>query len=80
MSARNVNLREVSNLKMILSGKVTAINADKSPSIEITQIRVNDLKHPWKLRDKVFLEINVELTDIYPPNEIKIVKSVDQRL
>jgi hypothetical protein len=57
-------------MKIILKGKVTAINADGTPSIEITHARINDLKHPWKLKDEVFIEVEVELSDIFLPCEI----------
>jgi hypothetical protein len=58
-------------MKIILKGKVTAINADKTPSIEIVHARINDLNHPWKLKDELFIEVDVPLSDIILPSEIE---------
>jgi hypothetical protein len=52
-------------MKIMLKGKVTAINADKTPSIEIVHARINDLHLPLKLRQELFLEIDVPLLDIF---------------
>jgi len=58
-------------MKIILKGTVTAINADNTPSIEITHARINDLNHPWKLKEELFIEIDVKLSDIILPSEIQ---------
>lgn len=58
-------------MKIILKGKVTAINADKTPSIEITAARINDLNHHWKLNEELFIEVDVKLSDIISPSEIE---------
>jgi len=57
-------------MKIVLSGKVTAINADGTPSIEIMQARINDLHHKWKLGSKVFIVVDIELKDLIVPAEI----------
>lgn len=67
------------NMKIILKGRVTAINADKTPSIEITHARINDLNHSWKLNEELFIEIDVELLDIILPSEIEKQHKEDLR-
>jgi hypothetical protein len=66
-------------MKIILKGKVTAINADKTPSIQIIHARINDLNHPWKLNDELFIEVDVELSDIILPSEIEKRRNEDPR-
>jgi|YelNatPaOPRAMG01_1025707.scaffolds.fasta_scaffold02506_28 hypothetical protein len=66
-------------MKIILKGKVTAINADKTPSIQIIHARINDLNHPWKLNDELFIEVDVELSDIILPSEIEKRRNEDLR-
>jgi hypothetical protein len=66
-------------MKIILKGKVTAINADKTPSIQIIHARINDLNHPWKLNDELFIEVDVELSDIILPSEIEKRHNEDLR-